>query len=79
MHIANGESIVQLVLTDCLRAHRRLTLRIQLHECAAVDNQFRLYVVDSGRYRIQIYRKTFRELAPDQVDGAETYNDPKLN
>ncbi len=44
-----------------------------------VDDQFRLYVVDSGRYRVQIYRKTFRELAPDQVDGAETYNDPKLN
>jgi streptogramin lyase len=44
-----------------------------------VDDQFRVYILDSGRYRIQIYRKTFRELQPGQYDALETYTDPHLN
>ena len=44
-----------------------------------VDDEFRLYVVDTGRFRIQVYRKTFRVLAPDEVDPPETYRDPHLN
>ena len=44
-----------------------------------VDDQFRVYILDSGRYRVQIYRKTFRELKPGQYDALETYTDPHLN
>ncbi len=44
-----------------------------------VDADFNVYVIDSGRYRMQVYQKTFRELRPDQLDGPETYADPKIN
>ena len=44
-----------------------------------VDADFRVHVIDSGRYRMQIYRKTFRELSDDQIDSPETYADPKIN
>jgi sugar lactone lactonase YvrE len=44
-----------------------------------VDDQFRVYILDQGRFRLQVYRKTFRELQPGQVDAPETYNDPKIN
>jgi len=36
-------------------------------------------VIDSGRFRMQIYRKTFRELSEEQIDSADTYADPKIN
>ena len=35
-------------------------------------------MVDSGRYRIQIYRKLCRELTPDQIDPASIHADPEL-
>ena len=44
-----------------------------------VDDEFRVHVIDSGRFRMQIYRKTFRELSDDQIDPPETYADPKIN
>ena len=44
-----------------------------------VDNEFGVYVIDSGRYRMQIYRKTFRELSDGQIDPPDTYADPKIN
>ena len=44
-----------------------------------VDDEFRVHVIDSGRFRMQIYRKTFRELGDDQIDPPETYADPKIN
>lgn len=44
-----------------------------------IDNEFRVYVLDQARYRVQVYRKTFRELQPDEVEPAETYTDPKIN
>ncbi|NQW18596.1 MAG: hypothetical protein HQ478_14035 [Chloroflexi bacterium] len=53
--------------------------RLMKPSAVVVDDQFRLYVLDSGRYRVQVYRKTFRELQPGQYDGPETYTDPKLN
>jgi DNA-binding beta-propeller fold protein YncE len=43
------------------------------------DADFRVFVLDQGRFRLQVYRKTFRELQPSQVDPPETYNDPKIN
>jgi hypothetical protein len=44
-----------------------------------VDDEFRVHVIDSGRFRMQIYRKTFRELSDDQIDPPATYADPKIN
>ena len=44
-----------------------------------VDDQFRVFIVDAARFRMQIYRKTFRELGPGQIDPVETYTDPKIN
>jgi hypothetical protein len=44
-----------------------------------VDDSFGVHVIDSGRFRMQIYRKTFRELSDDQIDAPETYADPKIN
>ena len=44
-----------------------------------IDDKFGVYVIDSGRYRMQVYRKTFRELADEQIDPPENYMDPKIN
>lgn len=44
-----------------------------------VDDQFRVFVVDAARFRMQIYQKKFRELGPGQIDPVETYTDPKIN
>lgn len=44
-----------------------------------VDSEFRVHVIDSGRFRMQVYRKTFRELSDGQIDPAHTYADPKIN
>jgi DNA-binding beta-propeller fold protein YncE len=44
-----------------------------------LDDQFRIYVVDQARYRVQVYRKTFRVLKAGEVEPAETYRDPKIN
>ncbi len=44
-----------------------------------VDDKFNVYIIDSGRFRMQIYRKTFRELSDDQLDPPENYADPKIN
>ena len=44
-----------------------------------VDSEFRVHVVDAGRFRLQIYRKRFRVLQPGQADGAETFTAPFLN
>jgi DNA-binding beta-propeller fold protein YncE len=44
-----------------------------------VDDQFRVFVVDAARFRMQVYQKTFRELDPGQIDPVDTYTDPKIN
>jgi sugar lactone lactonase YvrE len=44
-----------------------------------VDDQFRLFVIDAGRYRMQVYRKRFRVLQPGQVEPSDAYTAPKLN
>lgn len=44
-----------------------------------LDDQFRIYVLDQGRWRVQVYRKTFRELQPGEVEPASAYRDPKIN
>ena len=44
-----------------------------------VDEDFRVFVVDAARFRVQVYRKTFKELSPGQIDPVDTYTDPKIN
>ena len=43
-----------------------------------VDNKGRVYIVDSGRYRIQVYKKWCRVLKPDEVDSPTLHVDPEL-
>jgi DNA-binding beta-propeller fold protein YncE len=43
-----------------------------------VDDEGRIYVVDSGRYRIQVYRKLCRVLGPEEVDPPTMHIDPIL-
>ena len=45
----------------------------------SVDDEFRVFVVDAARFRVQVYRKTFKELSPGQIDPVDTYTDPKIN
>ena len=44
-----------------------------------VDDEFRVFVVDAARFRVQVYHKTFNELSPGQIDPVDTYTDPKIN
>lgn len=41
-----------------------------------VDSKGRVYIVDSGRYRIQIYQKLWRILEPHEIDPPELHPDP---
>ena len=43
-----------------------------------VDDEGRIYVVDTGRYRIQVYRKLCRVLGPNEVDPPTMHIDPIL-
>ena len=45
----------------------------------SVDEDFRVFVVDAARLRVQVYRKTFKELSSDQIDPVDTHTDPKTN
>ena len=44
-----------------------------------IDDQFRIFVIDSARFRIQVYQKKFKVPGPGQIDPIETYTDPKIN
>jgi len=37
-----------------------------------------ILMVDSGRYRIQVYKKLCRELSPDEIDPHDIHMDPEL-
>ena len=41
-----------------------------------VDREGRVYIVDTGRFRIQIYRKLWRILEPHEIDPPELHLDP---
>ena len=43
----------------------------------SVDDEFRVFVVDAARFRVQVYRKTFKELSSGQIDPVDTYTDPE--
>ena len=44
-----------------------------------IDDEFRVFVSDAARFRVQVYKKTFRTLETHQIDPVETYTDPKVN
>ena len=73
---------------DLRRSHRhhprplspRLAPQPSCHPTTvSVDEDFRVVVVDAARFRVQVYRKTFKELTPGQIDPVDTYTDPKIN
>jgi DNA-binding beta-propeller fold protein YncE len=41
-----------------------------------VDNEGRVYVVDTGRFRVQIYQKIWRILLPHEIDPPDMHVDP---
>ena len=43
-----------------------------------VDDEGRVYVVDTGRWRIQVYEKLWRILEPDEIDAPELHADPEV-
>ncbi|MBI4306269.1 MAG: hypothetical protein HY678_08110 [Chloroflexi bacterium] len=52
--------------------------RLKSPTSVRVDNKGRVYIADTGRYRVQIYRKWCRVLKPDEVDPASMHPDPEL-
>ena len=43
-----------------------------------VDSDGKIYVVDTGRFRIQIYQKLWRILELHEIDAAELHVDPEV-
>ena len=43
-----------------------------------VDSEGKIYIVDTGRFRIQIYQKLWRILEPHEIDAAELHVDPEV-
>ena len=41
-----------------------------------VDDEGLVYIVDTGRFRVQIYRNPAVELTPDMIDPPEMHPDP---
>jgi len=52
--------------------------RLKYPTSVKVDDDH-LYIVDTGRYRVQIYRKLCRLLEPGDVEAASLHKDPSLN
>ena len=53
--------------------------RLKFPTSVRVDNQGRLFITDTGRYRVQIYEKLCRVLQPHEVEDAALHVDPGLN
>ncbi len=43
-----------------------------------VDAKGRVFIVDTGRYRIQVYEKLWRNLEPHEIDPIELHKDPEV-
>ena len=43
-----------------------------------VDGEGRIFVVDTGRWRMQVYQKLFRVLEPHEIDAPELHADPEV-
>jgi DNA-binding beta-propeller fold protein YncE len=52
--------------------------RLKAPVSVRVDNKGRVYLVDTGRYRIQVYRKWCQLLQADEVDPPTLHVDPVL-
>jgi len=52
--------------------------RLKYPTSVKVDDDY-LFIVDTGRYRVQIYQKLCRILAPDEVEDASLHIDPGMN
>ncbi len=52
--------------------------RLKAPVSVRVDNKGRVYIMDTGRYRIQVYRKMCKALRPDEIDPPSLHVDPVL-
>jgi DNA-binding beta-propeller fold protein YncE len=52
--------------------------RLKAPVSVRVDNKGRVYIADTGRYRVQVYRKMCKVLRPDEVDPPTLHVDPVL-
>jgi len=43
-----------------------------------LDDEGRIYIVDTGRWRIQVYQKLWRILEPHEIDSPELHMDPEV-
>lgn len=76
---------VQKLLTnpDALRLRDNVTdfdkeKRFAAPTSVKVDDEGRIYVVDTGRWRIQVYQKLCRVLEPHEIDAVEMHMDPEV-
>ena len=53
--------------------------RLKFPTSVRVDDEGRLFIADTGRYRVQIYKKLCRVLDPGEVEDAALHTDPGLN
>ena len=53
--------------------------RLKYPTSVRVDNEGRLFITDTGRYRVQVYEKLCRVLEPHEVEDAALHVDPGLN
>ena len=53
--------------------------RLRFPTSVRVDDEGRLFIVDTGRYRVQIYKKLCRVLDSGEVEDAALHLDPGLN
>lgn len=52
--------------------------RLKAPVSVRVDNKGRVFIADTGRYRIQVYKKWCKVLKPDEVDPPTLHADPVL-
>ena len=76
---------VQKLLTnpDALRLRDNVTnfdveKRFEAPTSVKVDDEGRVYIVDTGRWRIQVYKKLFRILEKNEIDLPELHVDPEV-
>ena len=76
---------VQKLLTnpDALRLRGNVTnfdveKRFEAPTSVKVDDEGRVYIVDTGRWRIQVYKKLFRILEKNEIDLPELHVDPEV-
>ena len=53
--------------------------RLKNPTAVAVDDEGRLYITDSGRFRVQVYRKHCISLPQDELPPPDAFKDPVID